>query len=551
MADSLASGIAVPHILIPDEKVNMKKWSVVACDQFVYDQSYWDSVDRLVGNAPSTLRMMLPEAYLGEDDVTERIEDTKDAMYDYIEAGVLKELPAGFMLVERFIKGRPRLGLMVLLDLEQYEFEPGLRPLIRPTEQTIKNRIPPRMQIRMGAPVEMPHILALIDDPGCTVIEPVYDVRSRFKKLYDFELMQNGGRITGYFVDDQACIDGVMNALEALPTHDGMKIAVGDGNHSLATAKEVWNRAKQVLSEEEIEQSPLRYALCELINLNDPALDIEPIHRAITGINPSSCIQYIVDKLNQKRLGAKLIFSRKKRFPSWGDASDNSRTIYFSSKESNGRIELTNLSHVMMLEDLQPVLEQLVSEMSTARLEYIHGNDKIADMAGNYDTLCFTLPAIKKDEFMDTIVNCGVLPKKCFSLGEENEKRYYLESRLLIIPEDDAPAQEESAVTDEEIYTEEETPDADAADEPGCKHADPSSMNEEFSEELAFHEPIQVITSEEHFEELPGDAAVLEEIETEGEVCRKKVKSYRDDLDDLVDDGACGADSDPSAIIED
>ncbi len=472
MYDVNETGVGVPRILLPDEKVNMRKWSVVACDQYVDDEDYWDSVDRMVGNSPSTLRMMLPEAYLSQKDIHERIEDTKDAMYDYIEQGVLKELPQGFMLVERFIRGNPRVGLMVMLDLEKYEFEPHAHPLIRPTEKTIKDRIPPRMQIRINAPVEMPHVLALIDDPDNTVIEPLYNRRNEYKKLYDFDLMMDGGRITGYFVDSEQAINGVLDAIDALPARDGMRICIGDGNHSLATAKEVWNRSKNSMSEKERAISPLRYVLCELINLHDPALDMLPIHRAITGINSSTGIQFVVDKLNQQGLGARLIYSRRRKIPGFGIDQQDSHAIFFNGKDCNGRIELSSLSGKLVLEDLQPVLEQLVEEIPQAKLEYLHGDMRIDEIASSYDTVCFVIPPIKKDEFMQTIIDCGVLPKKSFSLGEENEKRYYLESRLLIIPDGEA----EEPPAEEEQYE----PETDYTDDREYKHgADEDELGDE------------------------------------------------------------------------
>ena len=473
MSNANNPGIAIPRILIPDEKVNMKKWAVIACDQYTSDKRYWAEAERIVGNAPSTLHMMLPEAYLDEPDKQERIADTRDTMYDYIEAGVLKELPEGFILVERMIGGMPRKGLMVLIDLEEYEFDITQKPLVRPTEQTVRDRIPPRMQIRMDAAVEMPHILALIDDPMNTVIEPVYEKRLQLKKLYDFDLMLNGGAIAGYFVDSYEMINGVMEAMRALPTHDGMKICVGDGNHSLATAKEIWNRAKMSLPPEELAVSPLRYALVELINLHDPALSMLPIHRAIFGVNPATCIQYIVEKLNARGLGARLIFSRRRISAETMDPN----TIYFNSKDSMGRIELSRISGNLMLEDLQAVLEQFAAEHPNARLDYIHGDDAIAELKTQYDTLCFVLPALSKSSFMDTIVQCGVLPKKCFSLGEADEKRFYLECRLLVLPDEDEPAEEEPAaeapVTEEpaEEYEEYEEPAEEPLQEEFCQES--------------------------------------------------------------------------------
>lgn len=502
MATSKNTGLAIPKILIPDEKVNMKKWAVIACDQYTSDRRYWEEVERTVGNSPSTLRMMLPEAYLELPDKQERIADTRETMYDYIEAGILKELPEGFILVERMIGGVPRKGLMVLVDLEEYEFDIAKKPLIRPTEQTVRDRIPPRMQIRMDAAVEMPHILAMIDDPDHTVIEPVWEKRHQLKKLYDFDLMMNGGKITGYFVDSYDMINGIMNAMAALPTHDGMKICVGDGNHSLATAKEIWNRAKMSLSEAELAVSPLRYALVELINLQDPALSILPIYRALFNVNPSNCIQYIVEKLNARGLGARLIFSRRKISPETMDPN----TIYFESKDSMGRIELSRISGHLMLEDLQIVLEQFEKDHPASKLDYIHGDDTINELKTQYNTLCFILPALSKRRFMDTIVENGVLPKKCFSLGEADEKRFYLECRLLVLPDEE-----------EEAPTEEVTESAPEAIE---KEYEEYSEEEEEYEDIPEEQPAETIDDiviEAPAEEVPVPASRMESLMIEAE----------------------------------
>ena len=569
MATYNNTGLAIPKILIPDEKVNMKKWAVIACDQYTSDLRYWEEVERTVGNSPSTLRMMLPEAYLETPDKQERIADTRETMYDYIEAGILKELPEGFILVERMIGGIPRKGLMVLVDLEQYEFDITKKPLIRPTEQTVRDRIPPRMQIRIDAAVEMPHILAMIDDPNNTVIEPVWEKRHSLKKLYDFDLMMDSGRITGYFVDSYELINGVFNAMEMLPAHDGMKICVGDGNHSLATAKEIWNRAKLSLSAEELAVSPLRYALVELINLHDPALSILPIYRALFNVNPSNCIQYIVEKLNARGLGARLIFSRRRITPETMDPN----TIYFESKDSMGRIELSRISGHMMLEDLQAALEQFILDHPASKLDYIHGDDIINELKTQYNTLCFILPALSKNRFMDTIVENGVLPKKCFSLGEADEKRFYLECRLLVLPDEDepeeefeepesleeAPEEEYEEFPEEEEYTEEQPAESfedliieepTAPEEPvPAEPAEPSAPAQPAAVRI---EPLMIETDEPAekptaparaneglvIEEIPADA-VLEDKITLGNIPAAPVfaGTIKDDLllEELID----------------
>ena len=438
-------GIAVPQILIPDEKINLKKWAVIACDQFTGDRSYWAEVDKFVGNSPSTLRMMLPEVYLEDPNRQQRLEYAREAMFAYLENGILQQLPEGFVLVERMIGGVPRKGLMVLFDLEQYDFDISSHPLLRPTEEILKERIPPRVEIRAGAPVELPHVFVFMDDRSQSVIEPVWAMRSQLKKLYEFELMMGGGNIAGYFVDDPVITERVLEAISKLNTWDGMRFCVADGNHSVATAKEVWEHAKLSMTEQERAESPLRYVMAELVNLHDEGVSLFPIHRMITGVNPSMCIQYVVDRLNQRGIRSKLVFSRRKIASQQEDRGDN---IYFISKESVGRIEITTPHHPLAVGDLQPVLEDFVAENPSAKLEYIHGDARLIDECSNYDTLGFMMPGFIKDDFFETIINCGILPKKSFSIGEAEEKRYYLESRLLMKPTEDEP---------EELPEEEET----------------------------------------------------------------------------------------------
>lgn len=440
-------GIAAPEILIPDEKLNLKKWAVLACDQYTTDSRYWSEVEHQVGSSPSTLHIVLPEIYLGQPDTAERISYAKETMGKYLEDGVLKLLPKGFVLVEREIGGKPRKGLMVAVDLEEYDYDISKRPLIRATEQTLLERIPPRVEIRKGAVLEVPHALLLMDDRNNQVIEPIWERRSSLPKLYDFELMQGGGRIRGYFVNDKALTQQIFDAMQALPTWEGMRFAVGDGNHSLATAKAVWDAQKERMSPEEREESPLRYALVELINLYDEALTFQPIHRVLIKLNPVHCIQYVVDKLNSKGRGARLVFSRKKQS---AQVSDAAQTVFFTSKDSAGRIEITQPEHPLAVGELQPILEQYVAENPSVTLEYIHGDAEMEEIATEYDNLGFYMPGMKKEDFFSTIVECGVLPKKSFSLGSADEKRYYMECRLLVrAPEEEVPLEQEKAAEKE------------------------------------------------------------------------------------------------------
>ena len=421
-------GVLIPRIMLPDEKVNMKKWSVVACDQYTSDHGYWQDVEKTVGNAPSTLHMMLPEIYLNEEDVAERIEFAKQTMLDYIEDGVLTELPEGFMLVERSMGGVVRKGLIACIDLEEYDYDIAKRPLIRATEDTLLERIPPRVDIRSGAAVELPHVLLLMDDPTDSVIGTLAAAKDELKEMYDFDLMKNGGHIKGWLCVNERLNERVLEAIEALPLHDGMRFAVGDGNHSLATAKTVWENAKLTMSEEETTASPLRYALAEIINLRDEAVTVKPIHRAIMKVSPAFCIQRICDILNERGLKAKLMYYRK---TANAKMEESPNTIYVRTKQTAGKIELTAPSHPLAVGDIQPAFEQFLKENPASRIEYLHGDEQFDEFANTYDTAAFYMPPIDKAGFFDTVISCGVLPKKTFSLGEANEKRYYTECRLL------------------------------------------------------------------------------------------------------------------------
>jgi len=454
-----STGITIPEILLPiEEKVNMRKWAVIACDQFTANGQYWADVERFVGSSPSTLHMMLPEIYLNDSDRDDRIHFAKQTMEKYLNEGVLALLPRGLILVERTVGSVVRKGLMVAIDLQQYSVDPEDKPLIRPSEKTLMERIPPRIEMRRDAMVEMPHVLVLIDDKEDSVIGRVYNERGRLPVLYDFDLMKDGGHIKGYMVEDEALIDHVLEAVAELPTVDGMRFLVGDGNHSIATAKAVWDEAKLTVPEEQWEGHPLRYTLVELVNLEDPTVEFMPIHRVLYKVNSTKCLQYIVDKLNSKGTEARLIFSsRKNNLASFSDQF----VIPFISRDSAGRIEITKPTRLSAAEEIQPIIEQFLSENTTADIDYIHDPDECTEIAKNYDNLGFIMPALKKEDFFEMVAKCGVMPKKTFSLGEAEQKRYYLECRLIAHAEIEEPAEEVPMEdeTEEEIMVDEMAPE--------------------------------------------------------------------------------------------
>ena len=286
------TGVIVPEILLPGKEADMTKWAVVACDQYTSQPSYWNAVEDYVGDAPSTLHIIYPEVYLDAEDKEQRIEKICRTMQRYLDEKILEPLPPSFIYVERTIGTGVRRGLIAALDLEEYDYHQGAQSLIRATEETVLDRLPPRIAIRKDAVLEAPHIMVLIDDPEKTVIEPITEAISDSDKLYDFDLMMDGGHITGYRVADSAEIERILNALSKLADPEVFQdkygissdkgvllFAMGDGNHSFATAKACWDSLKKDLSDDEKKNHPARYALVELVNVHDDSLMFEPIHR--------------------------------------------------------------------------------------------------------------------------------------------------------------------------------------------------------------------------------------------------------------------------------
>lgn len=303
-------GLAVPEILLP-KKIDTEKWAVIACDQYTQNKEYWENVKKICGTEPSALNLILPEIYLGEKDKTQRIEKIRSTMNEYLKNGVFAEPKKEFIYIERTTAyGRKRCGLLAAIDLDSYEWKPFSKALVRATEATIVERLPPRMEIRKGAPLELPHIMLLVNDAHCSLVEQTGEAvkKSGKKPEYSGTLMQNGGEITGWGIEsDQeiAEIEKKLNEIAEQNTESDGSVflfAVGDGNHSLATAKAVWEEHKKALiaegkSEQEIQSSPVRYAMAEIVNLYDAGLTFEPIHRVLFNCNPKKIIDFLAEKL--------------------------------------------------------------------------------------------------------------------------------------------------------------------------------------------------------------------------------------------------------------
>lgn len=394
------STIVIPEILLPKEGTDMSRWAVNACDQFTSDAEYWHKLENYVGGAPSALNLVYPEIYL-KDDTEGRIERINSTMHSYLEGGIFTPLTGGFVLVERRTRSGVRTGIVLAVDLEDYSFEKGATSLIRSTEATILERIPPRVRIRESAPIELPHVMLLYDDPTNSVLGCV----KRGKKLYDFDLNMDGGHVTGTYIDNA---EEVRETLCRLTDGDrygnGQKLmfAVGDGNHSLATAKTCWEELKPTIADEDWATHPARYALVEVVNLYDPALIFEPIHRFVK----TDRVEKFIKGLKTSGDGCAYIVSGGKR-----------TAIAFNSDVPEG------------IRQLDAYIAEFIAECG-GETDYIHGDDQLDRLSAS--GVGISLPPIKKDDFFRLIVTGGNLPRKTFSMGEGNEKRYYIEAKKIV-----------------------------------------------------------------------------------------------------------------------
>ena len=413
-------GIRPAQILLPAPGVRPETWACIACDQYTSEPEYWEKAFAVAGNAPSAIRLILPEYNLKNSSaLIPRIHST---MAEYLAKGLLRPaVDPGFILCERTIASGSRLGLVCAVDLEQYSFEKGSLPLIRPTEQTITDRLPPRLKIRRGAPVELTHIMILIDDPDRTVLEPLHAAASSLRKVYDFDLMMGGGHLAGWAVDSPELLETVDCRLNALMDTKGehpLLLAVGDGNHSLATAKAYWNEIRESLSETERTVHPARFALCEIVNIHDKALLFEPIHRIVTGTSRS--VLMAAWKSYAEARGMRLA----------EDGSDHRFTVVSADGEET--VAVLNPEGAIPCETIQKFLDDFISRNTEADIDFIHGEGSLRTLAAKPDTVGFLLPEIEKHAFFRNVEKLGVLPRKTFSMGEADEKRFYMEAKKII-----------------------------------------------------------------------------------------------------------------------
>ncbi|KAK8838171.1 hypothetical protein M9Y10_035588 [Tritrichomonas musculus] len=437
-------GICMPEILLPAGK-NMMSWPVIACDQYTQDKTYWQKLSEITSGKPSTLNLILPEIYL-ENNKEERISKIRQTMREYLENGVFQPPQKCFVYIERTTPfNRIRKGLIALIDLEKYEWKPLSKANIRATEKTIVERIPPRIAIRKGAPLELPHIMLLADDKSRQLVEKTGDLVRNKPPLYQIDLMCGGGSVKGWSVSTDSEVSNVTSAITKLATEktapDGsiFLFAVGDGNHSLATAKAVWDDYKKELKEQgipddQIAQNPVRWALVEIVNMYDEGLTFEPIHRVVFGADSRTLISDILKKLGGKvttlNSATSLQEAVKKSTSSFGFAFNENGAKKFELLEA----EIDSLA----VSVLQPALDEALDEIAKRDpngkrpiIDYIHGSDELVKLGERLGATAILLPPVSKDSFFETINHRGSLPNKSFSMGEADEKRFYLECRRL------------------------------------------------------------------------------------------------------------------------
>ena len=411
-------GVRPDALLTPAPGVRAETWACVACDQYTSEPEYWEETARIVGDAPSCLRLILPECYLPQ--AGERIGQIHRTMADYCARGILQGGDPVMMLLERTTASGTRRGLVCTVDLEEYDFT-GRRTLVRPTEETVASRVPPRLAVRREAPLETSHVMLLIDDPADTVIGGLRQ-RVQGEPAYDFDLMQGCGHLTGWRVQQEADLAVVRDALTALRDAQGeepLLFAVGDGNHSLATAKAHWEEVRRTLPDTERASHPARYAMVEIVNIHDPALKFEPIHRLLTGVDAGELMADWAAYAAERGMCLK------------DQAEAGSQRVDFICGGAIRPIHICAPDGPLPVATLQRFLDDFIARHPGVDIDYIHGDDVLCRLASAPGCAGFLLPALDKAAFFPAIGALGTLPRKTFSMGHAHEKRCYYECRLI------------------------------------------------------------------------------------------------------------------------
>lgn len=403
-------------ILLP-QGVNYEKWAVIACDQFTSDRAYWREVRETVADANSTLHMILPEAELGSGNEEETVRKINATMEAYLNSGVFQVYPNSYVYVERTLAdGSVRPGLLGVVDLEAYDYRHGSVSPIRATEKTVLERIPPRQRVRKDAAVELPHVLMLCDDDKMELIEPIGAIRDTLPKLYDFDLMAGGGRIRGWLLQGEQAkafeerlgkfSETVGEKYADLPGASVL-LAVGDGNHSLATAKSCYEALKAANPDKDLSNHPARYSLVELENIHDPSLVFAPIHRILTGVDGEKLLRDLSAVCAEEGYAVQWVMGKQRG------------TVYLSREKGELAVAV-----------LQEFLDTWLKE-NAGEIDYIHGDEEVCQLAQQENAVGFLLPAMEKHQLFRGVISGGALPRKTFSMGHAREKRYYLEGRKI------------------------------------------------------------------------------------------------------------------------
>jgi hypothetical protein len=430
--------LKIPEILLPKLTIDHSKWAVIACDQFTSEPEYWMNVSNIVGDSPSTYHLILPEVFLGTPEETKRVNSANLTMTHYLQSGIFSKIN-NFIYVVRTVNGKNRRGLMVCLDLENYDYQKGAQTLIRATEGTILDRLPPRIKIREQAPLECPHILVLFDDPNDTVFTPIDENLMQFDELYDFDLMLKSGHLAGFELNNEVIQQQVVNALYELinpetfaekynlrpGVHKPFLFAMGDGNHSLATAKAIWEQLKPSVGM----NHPARYALVEIENIHDPALTFEPIHRLLFELKED-----IVEKMKlhwKENLVIRDIETQDRMVSIVDEDAESWHQIGMITPQGIKLLEIHNPDENLPVGTLQNFLDQFLKDGGAEKIDYVHGTDVLFEKGELNGNIGFYIPAMDKSELFKSVILDGALPRKTFSMGEAKEKRFYMECRRI------------------------------------------------------------------------------------------------------------------------
>lgn len=404
-------------LLLPTPDIDLTKWSVIACDQYTSNPEYWNNTKQIIQNAPSTLHLILPEAHLSKKDVDIELSTIHETMNNYLDLQIFTEYKNAMIYIERTTSSsETRAGLIGVLDLEEYDYQKGYNSQVRATEATVMDRLPPRIKIRNSASLELSHIMVLIDDKEQTVIEPLHIKSHTFQKLYDFSLINHGGNIKGYLLDEDA-IKTISEKLEvlflsSLKKNSSLLFAIGDGNHSLAAAKKIYEDLKASHPENDFLNHPARYALVELVNLHSPAIHFEAIHRIVTDTNTDMLLKEAIRELGLQKSG-----------------EGQSLSIVINGIEEHFVIKKT--SSKIAVGSLQNFLDSYLNA-NTGKIDYIHGEETLIQLTKQPNSIGFLLSPMLKEDLFPTVNIDGALPRKTFSMGRAEDKRYYLECRKLI-----------------------------------------------------------------------------------------------------------------------